>query len=201
MLPSNTSLGNGAPQNPSSSSPSPIAIRPHPTKGRALYATTSFRPSTTVTTFSPLLLLPTLANLTTTCTYCLRPGSPKPCSRCRAVFYCDAACQAADWKAGHGSKAGNECRALRRVPEEKRTDVPTPVRALMRMMLVKGMSDKVTGLEGHARQRRAAEKEGRDLQVMAMGACSFADLGSGMEEVNRAVDLLCKVGRSVSIRL
>lgn len=167
-------------------------VRPHPTKSRALYALHSLDAGQTIASFArPLLLLPSLAHLTSVCTHCLRPGSPRACSRCHAAYYCDSACQAAAWTAVHA----RECKALQKhVEPERRAALPTPVRALVQALLVKGIEAGLDGLEGHAAERREAEGW-QDLEMMAMAACAFAGKGTAEGEVRKAVDLLCKVRR------
>ncbi|KAJ6445742.1 SET domain-containing protein [Purpureocillium lavendulum] len=108
--------------------PPPLEVRPHPSsstnttntttststaanKGRGLYATAAFRPGAVIHVFAePALLLPSLPHLALVCAHCLRPGTPRACTRCRAAYYCDAKCQADAWAAGHA----RECKALRR---------------------------------------------------------------------------------------
>lgn len=173
-----------------------IATRPHPTKGRALHATKPFKAGQVIATFTPLLLLPTLSHITSVCTYCLRASSPRPCSRCRAAYYCDARCQAAAWSAGHD----RECAALvANVPQSKRRrQIPTPVRALIQILLAgQDLAASVDGLEGHAAQRRKT-KGWADLEMMAMGACAFSGSGSSEDVVRRAVDVICKVWSQTS---
>lgn len=181
---------------------SSISTRPHPTKGRALHATKPFKAGQVIAAFTPLLLLPTLSHLTTVCTYCLKASSPRPCSRCRAAYYCDARCQAAAWSAGHDK----ECAALvANVPSSKRRrQIPTPVRALVQILLSfasgNDLAAAVDGLEGHAAQRRKTEGWA-DLEMMAMGACAFSGRGTREDVVRRAVDILCKVSTSHFTRL
>ncbi|OAQ91726.1 SET domain-containing protein [Purpureocillium lilacinum] len=91
--------------------PPAFEVRPHPTKGRALHAAAAFPPGAAVHVFAaPALLIPSLPHLALVCAHCLRPGNPRACTRCRAAYYCDAACQAGAWAAGHA----RECKALRR---------------------------------------------------------------------------------------
>jgi len=181
---------------------SSISTRPHPTKGRALHATKPFKAGQVIAAFTPLLLLPTLSHLTTVCTYCLKASSPRPCSRCRAAYYCDARCQAAAWSAGHDK----ECVALvANVPSSKRRrQIPTPVRALVQILLSSAsgndLAAAVDGLEGHASQRRKTEGWA-DLEMMAMGACAFSGRGTREDVVRRAVDILCKVSTAHFTRL
>ncbi|KND90266.1 Histone-lysine N-methyltransferase SMYD3 [Tolypocladium ophioglossoides CBS 100239] len=181
---------------PSSSSPSTpptLQIRPHATKGRALHATQRFPPGATIHAFThPTLLLPSLTHLALVCSHCLRPGDPRACSRCRAAYYCDAACQGAAWRAVHA----RECKALRqrRLGDRPGAELPTPVRALLQALLVGEVGDAVGGLEGHVRRRRDdGGAAWRDLEMMGMAGCAFAGRPGGEDEVRRAVDLLCKI--------
>ncbi|KAH6604761.1 hypothetical protein Trco_006468 [Trichoderma cornu-damae] len=172
--------------------PSPLQIRPHPTKGRGLYATEAFSPGTVILPFTPLLLLPTVSHLASVCSYCLRPGDPRACSRCHAASYCDAACQSAAWKAVHS----RECKALRRgiEDENRRRRLPTPTRALIQALLCDEIADGLKGLEGHVPEKKAAPgDEWKDAEMMAMAACAFSGKGTTEEGVRRAVEMLCKI--------
>ncbi|EHK26461.1 uncharacterized protein TRIVIDRAFT_35412 [Trichoderma virens Gv29-8] len=173
------------------SSPSPLEIRPHPSKGRGLYATKSFSPGAVIFPFTPLLLLPTVSCLSSVCSYCLRPGNPRACSRCHAASYCDAACQAAAWKAVHS----RECKALRQgiKDEGRRRQLPTPTRALMQALLCGEIGDGLKDLEGHVLEKKAEGDEWRDIEMMAMAACAFSGKGTAEELVRRAAEMLCKI--------
>lgn len=176
-------------QHPNTTMPS-IETRPHPTKHRALHATSAFKPSQIIHTFHPLILHPSLSHLTSVCTHCLRPGSPRACSRCHAAYYCDAACQKAAWTAVHSK----ECQPLRQRKLGSRTgaDLPTPVRALVQTLLKQEIEDGVSLLDGHVDKRRNS-KSWPDLEMMGMAACAFAGRDGGEADVRRAVELLCKV--------
>jgi SET and MYND domain-containing protein len=167
--------------------PSPIEIRPHPTKHRALHATRAFKASQIIHTFNPLILHPSQPHLSSVCTHCLRPGSPRACSRCHAAYYCDAACQQAGWTTVHSK----ECKVLRQRKLGSKTgaDLPTPVRALLQTLLCKNVEQAVAGLDGHMEQRRRG-KGWPNLEMMALAACSFA---GRQGHVREAVELLCKV--------
>lgn len=168
--------------------PPGIEVRPHPTRGRGLYATRPFTPYEPIHGFTPLLSLPTLAHLSSVCTHCLRPGQPRACTRCRAAFYCDAACQTADWAVAHGK----ECKALRGIAKDAGA-LPTPVRALVQLLSRPDAAAQVSGLEGHVQARRR-RPDWEDLGMMAMAACAFAGKRQGEGE-RQAVELLCKVCR------
>ncbi|PNP59517.1 hypothetical protein THARTR1_01007 [Trichoderma harzianum] len=173
------------------SSPSPLEIRPHPSKGRGLYASKSFPPGAVISPFTPLLLLPTVSHLSSVCSFCLRPGNPRACSRCHAASYCDATCQAAAWKAVHS----RECKALRQgiKDEGRRRQLPTPTRALIQALLCGEMGDGLKDLEGHVLEKKAEGDEWRDVEMMAMAACAFSGKGTAEELVRRAVEMLCKI--------
>lgn len=170
-------------------SPSPaIQVRPHATKGRALYAAQSFPPGSTILPFTPLILLPALSHLASVCAHCLKPGTPRACSRCHAAAYCDSACQSAAWSAVHSK----ECKVLRRVAAQGRPGLPTPVRAVVQALLKSEIGDALQTLEGNV---EAWRQSGRwaDMEMMAMGASAFAGLGTTQENIQKAVGLLCKV--------
>ncbi|KAL7958210.1 hypothetical protein V8C34DRAFT_305115 [Trichoderma compactum] len=173
------------------SSPSPLEIRPHPSKGRGLYATQSFSPGAVISPFTPLLLLPTVSHLSSVCSFCLRAGNPRACSRCHAASYCDATCQAAAWKAVHS----RECKALWRgiKDEGRRRQLPTPTRALIQALLCGEVGDGLDDLEGHVLEKKAEGDEWRDVEMMAMAACAFSGRGTAEELVRRAVEMLCKI--------
>ncbi|PNP38235.1 hypothetical protein TGAMA5MH_09806 [Trichoderma gamsii] len=176
----------------SASSSSPFQIRSHPTKGRGLYATQSFSPGEVIFPFTPLLLLPTVSCLNIVCSYCLRPGNPRACSRCHAASYCDATCQAAAWKAVHS----RECKVLRQgiKDEDRRRRLPTPTRALIQAILGKEIGDGLEGLEGHVLEKKAAKgEEWKDIEIMAMAACAFSGKGTAEEDIRKAAEMLCKI--------
>lgn len=167
---------------------SAVDVRPHPTKGRALYATRAFAAGATILPFTPLLLLPSLSHLSSVCSHCLKPGDPRACSRCQAAYYCDAACQTAGWSTVHA----RECKPLQRVQAQGRHGLPTPVRALMQALLKPGIAQGLGALEGHAAMWRESGRW-KDMEMMAMGASAFAGKGTVEADVQRALDFLCKV--------
>ncbi|KAL7807844.1 SET domain-containing protein [Trichoderma gracile] len=172
-------------------SSSPVEVRSHPSKGRALHATQSFPAGAVILPFTPLLLLPTVSSLTSICSHCLRPGDPRLCSRCHAAAYCDATCQAAAWKAVHS----RECKALTKTirDEERRRMLPTPTRALIQALLWGKIWDGLADLEGHVLEKRAEGDEWRDIEMMAVAGCAYSGLGRGDQDVRRAAEMLCKI--------
>lgn len=180
--------------------PEGVEVKPHKSKGRALHTTKTVAAGDVIAVFTPLLLLPSLSHLTTVCSFCLRAGKPQPCSRCRAAYYCDARCQAAAWSAGGHNL---ECAALVHAVKssKKRREIPTPVRALVKVLLSHGQEDdlgkSMDSLEGHAAQRRR-EPGWADMEMMAMGGCAFAGRETTEASVRQAVEILCKVSHTVS---
>ncbi|RCI07845.1 hypothetical protein L249_5811 [Ophiocordyceps polyrhachis-furcata BCC 54312] len=176
-------------------------------RGRGLFAAQDFRPGQTVQVFDrPLLALPVTPLLERVCSHCLRPGKPRGCSRCRAAFYCDAACQEAAWAAVHG----RECKALRRAvhdgnnsgggdgdaPASRR--LPTPVRALVQVLVRPEVESALGSLRAH--RPASGDRRLADLLVMARAGCAFAGVEVGEGEADivgsgqmRALDLLCKI--------
>ncbi|KAH7133634.1 hypothetical protein EDB81DRAFT_845137 [Dactylonectria macrodidyma] len=122
------------------------------------------------------------------CAHCLRPGTPRACSRCHAAAYCDSACQRAAWAAVHGA----ECKVLRRVAAQGRPGLPTPVRAVVQALLKPEIGDAMRPLEGHVEAWRRSGTWA-DMEMMAMGASAFAGLGTTQENVQKAIGLLCKI--------
>lgn len=170
--------------------PSTVSISTSPTKGRSLQASQAFKAGSVIATFDPLLLLPERAQITTVCAYCLKPGKPRGCTRCKASYYCDSKCQAAGWASLHS----RECVALAtQIPSsKKRRELPTTVRMLMQVLLHDETKAAVAKLAGHTAEMRA-KREWKDYEMMAMAACAFSGKGTGEATVREAVDLLCKV--------
>lgn len=165
-----------------------IETRTHASRGRALHASQSFGAGQTMHTFTkPLILHPTRAHLGSICTHCLRPGSPRACSRCHAAYYCDAACQRAGWAAVHSI----ECKPLR-ARKSGAAELPTPVRVLVQALLSEDIRHGLAGLEGSMEARRG-RRGWADLEMMAMAACAFAGRQGDEEDVKEAVELLCKI--------
>ena len=206
-------------------------------RGRRLLAASTFKPGDLIATFDdPLVAIPGSAHLgTTTCSYCLssQPGeareeepaqkSVRACTACRTAAYCSTRCQRADWNRAH--KRG-ECKAFQRA-RARGSDggggggasrlLPTPVRALVRLLVllpVAGAAENeearaVQGLESHAVEIRGSEGSGggssrssngaqmpyRDLELQARAALHYLGREPGVEEVQGAIDLLCKVSR------
>lgn len=162
----------------------PLQVRTHPTKGRALHAGQAFAPGQTMQAFAqPTLLVAARSQLARVCSHCLRPGQPRACSRCRAAAYCHEACQSAAWAAGHARECRALCRA--RLADRPAADLPTPVRALIQVLL---RPDAEAALAALAARRPPGPCP--DLEMMAAAAAAVAAREAAAPA---AVELLCKV--------
>ncbi|KAM0188556.1 hypothetical protein ACHAPI_010490 [Fusarium lateritium] len=157
-------------------------------KGRGMFSTKTFAPGDIILPFTPTILIPSLSHINAICSHCFKPAEVRACSRCHAVSYCDAACQSANWTAVHSK----ECKVLRKVTEQGRPGLPTPVRAVVQALVKPEISAALEDLEGNVVSWRKSEKWA-DMEMMAMGASAFAGLGTGQEEVQKALTLLCKI--------
>lgn len=185
--------------------------------GRSLAAARTFAPGDAVAEFGAsgdsTIAIPHSSHLAQTCSWCLVTGaaaaaaalpSLQTCAGCRTVYYCGAACQRADWtRGGHGK---GECKAFRRVRDEGHPGLPTPVRALVRMLVVEAKA-KAKGedgspwreLDGHAAAFRGHHQGGqqwKDLELQAMAALHYLGRDASAENVAGAIELLCKVSRA-----
>lgn len=165
-----------------------VEIRPHPSKGRSLNTTRNFAPGDVILVAQPLLCLPTLAHLDARCTHCFELGQPRACTRCHAAYYCNVTCQRAAWASVHKY----ECKALQRIAPEKRASLPTPVRLLLQTLLIEKIEKGIDPLEGHITEKRV-EPEWKDIELMAMAACSWAGKPTDNTTIKKAAELLCKV--------
>lgn len=166
--------------------PPNIKIVQNPVKGRSLTSTTDIAPGTPILTLPPLLLLPAQPYLTTLCTHCLATQpAPRACTRCRSSYYCSPACQKANWSAVHSK----ECKPLGRIKDQEKGNVPTPVRLLMQILLKDDVREKMEALEGHESLWKERE-EWKDLEVMSMGAVTFAGKGESEDDVKKACDIM-----------
>ncbi|XEU98688.1 hypothetical protein FSHL1_003975 [Fusarium sambucinum] len=165
----------------------PFQVKSHH-KGRGIFSTKTFAPGDVILPFTPTILIPSLSHINTTCSHCFKQAEVRACSRCHAVFYCGAACQAANWTTVHSK----ECKVLRKVTEQGRPGLPTPIRAVIQALVKPDIGSSIEDLEGNAASWRNSEKWA-DMEMMAMGASAFAGLGTGQEEVQKALDFLCKI--------
>ncbi|KAJ4272186.1 hypothetical protein NW762_000897 [Fusarium torreyae] len=165
----------------------PFQVKRH-SKGRGMFSTKAFAPGDIILPFTPTILIPSLSHIKSICSHCFKPADVRACSRCHAVSYCDAACQSANWIAVHSK----ECKVLCKVTEQGRPGLPTPVRAVVQALVKPEIGAALEDLEGNVASWRKSEKWA-DMEMMAMGASAFAGLGTGLEEVQKAMTLLCKI--------
>ncbi|KAI0970300.1 hypothetical protein F4678DRAFT_136256 [Xylaria arbuscula] len=171
-------------------------------RGRGIAAPHAFQPGDVIAIFtSPSIAIPDSPHLSTTCSGCLLPstsgaGSQQParvvkaCTGCRAVAYCSPACQRLDWTTG-GHKA--ECKVFRRVRAEGHDSLPTPVRALVQVLLRPEMSAAVAEMEGHVDKfRRESGKLWADMELQAMAALHYLGRETNAKSLSEAVEILCK---------
>ncbi|KAI1811267.1 SET domain-containing protein [Poronia punctata] len=170
-------------------------------QGRSIIASRTFGPGERIATFSePSIAIPDSPHLSTTCSGCLLPATAtsssvvRECTGCRTVAYCSPACQKLDWTVG-GHKA--ECKVLKRVRDEDKGGVlPTPVRALVKVLINKpGLVD---GLEGHVDLFRGGGGGGKgkvweDMELQAMAGVYYMGKEKSARVVMEAVEVLCKL--------
>lgn len=150
-------------------------------RGRSLHTTQPFSRGALIATLTPSILLPPRTHATQTCNHCLTPARRR-CTACRAVAYCSAACQRADWRRVHG----RECGVLRRVPT-----LPAPTRALVQALVAPAVRAALDGLRGGGGGggRDVAGGLAEELRLQARAAVEYAEV----KEEEAAVDLLYKV--------
>lgn len=186
--------------------PKGILLKGAPTdpRGRSIVAARAFRPGEVIATFgSPSVAIPDSPHLTTTCSGCLTPANsadpPLPlmqidvraCSGCRAVAYCSVRCQRLDWTTG-GHKA--ECKIFKKVRSEGHDALPTPVRALVHILLRPEMRAALEELEGHVdRFERDGGKLWTNMELQSMGALHYLGREPSVENLTEAIEIFCKV--------
>ncbi|KAH8675776.1 hypothetical protein BX600DRAFT_432329 [Xylariales sp. PMI_506] len=178
-------------------------------RGRGLVTSRAFKPGDAIALFTdPALAIPGSPSLAHVCGYCLLPDRPvRACTGCRAASYCGPSCQKADWRLVHRQ----ECKVFQRVRDEARGrlendssgagddghaagTLPTPVRALVQMLLRGDMAATVAELESHGREFREGDrKEWRDLELQALAALHYLQRETNPANVGVALEMLCKL--------
>ncbi|KAI0448524.1 SET domain-containing protein [Xylaria acuta] len=174
-------------------------------RGRGIAAARVFQPGDLIATFgSPSIAIPDSPHLSTTCSGCLLPATPasdppstsqparvvRACTGCRTLAYCSPVCQRLDWTTG-GHKA--ECKVFRRVRAEGHDFLPTPVRALVQVLLRSEMGAAMGELEGHVdRFRRESGKLWADMELQAMAALHYLGRETNAKSLAEAIEVLCK---------
>ncbi|KAJ4394132.1 hypothetical protein N0V93_003349 [Gnomoniopsis smithogilvyi] len=164
--------------------------------GRSLCSRKTFQPGDLIATFtSPILVLPNGPSAKTICNHCLAHDKPtKACTGCKAVVYCGAACQKANWGLIHKL----ECKVFKRVKASVDQDwLPTPVRALVQVLLRWDSDEELRGvfgrLEGNVDRFKAREDIWKDIGLQAYGGMAYAGREETDNELHMARDILCKI--------
>ncbi|KAI1103304.1 hypothetical protein F4804DRAFT_232766 [Jackrogersella minutella] len=181
--------------------------------GRSVISTSAFGPGDVIAVFTdepspsnpdpePVVAVPDNPNMSSTCGYCLRiggAGEMLACKGCHTTHYCNAACQKRDWALVHGKR---ECKAFRRardtataagLPPATRI-LPTPVRALIQVLLRPDVRDAVLRMEGHERETRTAPgTKPEDMQIQSQAALSHVGDKTTAETIRFAVGLTCRL--------
>lgn len=191
---------------------------PSPTRGRSILASQVFSPGAVIAVFghgegAPSIAIPDNPHLARTCHYCLATASDqdptatspvrvRACTGCRTVYYCTPACQKADWALAHGR---GECKAFRRVrapdpasPQEEvdpnHIDLPTPVRALVQVLVRPEMQAAVAEMEGHVETvRRDPDMAWAGIELQARAALHYLGRETSKSNLAEAMEIVCKV--------
>lgn len=168
--------------------------------GRSLTSQQTHAPGALIATFtSPLLVLPNGPSAKSVCNHCLAHNAPvKACTGCKAVVYCGAACQKANWTLVHKL----ECKVFKRVKTSVDKDwLPTPVRALVQVLLRWDAEEELRAafgrLEGNVDRFRKREDVWKDIGLQAYGGMAYAGRKENDDELHMARDILCKVRKTV----
>ncbi|TGJ85927.1 hypothetical protein E0Z10_g2801 [Xylaria hypoxylon] len=174
-------------------------------RGRGIVTARVFQAGDVIATFkSPSIAIPDSPHLSKTCSGCLLPSTPgsdppsssqppravRACTGCRTVAYCSPACQKLDWTVGC-HKA--ECKVFKRVRAEGHDFLPTPVRALVQVLLRPDMGEAMTEMEGHVdRFRRESSKLWADMELQAIAALHYLGREANVKSLPEAIEILCK---------
>ncbi|KAI0117352.1 hypothetical protein F4814DRAFT_415994 [Daldinia grandis] len=189
---------------------------PSPTRGRSILATQVFRPGAVIAVFghdegAPSIAIPDNPRLAQTCHHCLAVASAhgpparlrlRECTGCRTVAYCTPTCQKADWALAHGR---GECKAFRRVQapdpadphaetDPARRDLPTPVRALVQVLVRPDVQAAVAELQGHVEAARAdPELTWAGIELQARAALHYLNREVSEGNLAEAMEIVCKL--------
>lgn len=169
--------------------PPGLILKTSTPKGRTLVAAELFAPGDLIAQFSkPSIAIPDSLHLDQTCNHCLSvTAKVRACAGCKTVAYCGPACQKADWALVHKG----ECKVFQRVRAEGHDILPTPVRALVQMLLRNDMLDAAREMESHADHFRAqGGKTLDDFQLQAMAALHYGGREANAENLGMAMQLL-----------
>ncbi|KAF3056002.1 SET domain and MYND-type zinc finger protein 6 [Daldinia childiae] len=199
--------------------PGIILSPPSPSRGRSILASQFFSPGAVIAVFThgegaPSIAIPDNPHLARTCHYCLAiasdqdlryisPVRVRACTGCRTVYYCTPACQKADWALAHGR---GECKAFRRVrapdpaesQEETNPDhkvLPTPVRALVQVLVRPEMQAAVVDMEGHVETVRTTDPDvaWAGIELQARAALHYLNREMSKSNLAEAMEIVCKL--------
>ncbi|KAI0852504.1 hypothetical protein F5Y00DRAFT_174166 [Daldinia vernicosa] len=194
--------------------PGVVLSSPSPTRGRSILASRTFSPGAVIAVFAhdkgaPIIAIPDNEHLSRTCHYCLAVSSDqnpmatspvhvRACTGCRIVYYCTPACQKADWALAHGR---GECKAFRRIQEEIQEEVdpkllvlPTPVRALIQVLVRPEMQAAVAEMEGHMEAVRSdSDMTWAGLEFQARATLHYLNREANKSNLAEAMEAVCKL--------
>ncbi|CAJ2501003.1 Uu.00g038560.m01.CDS01 [Anthostomella pinea] len=176
-----------------------LTLVDNPSRGRGITASRAFSPGATIAVFSnPSIAIPDSPHLDQTCNLCLAIDTNlsslklRACTGCRVVVYCSPACQKADWQRVHKG----ECKVFKRVRAEGHDFLPTPVRALVQVLLRPEMQAAAAEMEGHVDAFRTAGGKGKawtDMELQAMAALHYMGREASPRSLGQAVEVLYKL--------
>ncbi|KAI0287197.1 SET domain-containing protein [Russula brevipes] len=116
--------------------PPSTELRTSSESGRGIYAKERLKRGGTIFSTKPPVYVLSTKNLEHLCSSCVSPAPPaglKRCTRCKSVWYCDAACQSIDW-----ALHKKECAAMQRwaagAPSPDVAIPAEPIRCLGRVL-------------------------------------------------------------------
>lgn len=191
---------------------------PSPTRGRSVLASQTFSPGAVIAVFAhgegaPSIAIPDNSHLARTCHYCLAissdqnpiatsPVHVRACTGCRTVYYCTPACQKADWAFAHGR---GECKAFRRIrtPDSASSQegtnpnlmvLPTPVRALVQVLVRPEMQAAFAEMESHLEAVRTdPDMAWAGIEFQARATLHYLNRKVDESNLAEAMEIVCKV--------
>ncbi|KAI1412606.1 SET domain-containing protein [Hypoxylon sp. FL1857] len=193
-----------------------------PRRGRSVVATQSFAPGAAIAVVTgtdrsnPSVALPDSPHLADTCHYCLSVANAgtttaattaptvrvRACTGCRTAHYCSTACQKADWSLVHGK---GECKTFKRVRSIIESEplvntgtpdsLPTPIRALIQVLLRPEMREAAAEMEGHLEMTRTRASGGteQDMVFQARGALHYMGREECQDSIMEVIEILCQI--------
>lgn len=161
--------------------------------GNGLFATDDFQPGDVIFRIrNPYILVLDNNTIETLCYHCLSRVEYLPhCARCKSVRYCSKGCQAASWQEIHKY----ECKIFRKVKNQGRPLLPTPVRALMQVLLLYSNGTDPDPSWKHLMTHRESFAQRSsiwpDVLLQARGTVEYGGFPISMIEV--AISALCCV--------